>query len=235
MAAPGDADEACIWAGRLLNLAWKYQTPAILLIDKEISESTFTFNENVLEEIKEEDPLFWDNKGVYERYKDEDSGISPLAFPGQKNAVIKSNSYEHEESGLTTEDKEVVVNMQNKRLRKFEEMKSEVKKMEAVKVYGNKDSNKAVIAWGSTKGPAKEACDELDIKLIQPLLLEPFPSEQIKEALQGVEKVALVETTSFGQLSKVLGSYQIKVDKKVLKYDARPFLPSEIIEGLKEF
>jgi len=29
IAAPGDANESCCWSAKLLNLAWKYQTPAI--------------------------------------------------------------------------------------------------------------------------------------------------------------------------------------------------------------
>jgi len=82
--APGDADEACFWAGEILNLSWKFQTPSILLMDKEISESTFSFDKDVLNKIKREKPLLWNKKGKYLRYKDTKNGISPLAFPGEK-------------------------------------------------------------------------------------------------------------------------------------------------------
>jgi len=127
--APGDADEACFWAGKILNLSWKYQTPSILLIDKEVSESTFSFDENILKKIKKEKPVLWDRKGKYLRYKDTKSGISPLAFPGENNVISKSNSYEHDEFGITVEDEENVEKMQNKRLRKFKEMRKEVDKI----------------------------------------------------------------------------------------------------------
>lgn len=43
VASPGDANEAYYLSGTLLNLAWKYQTPTILLTDKELSESTYKF------------------------------------------------------------------------------------------------------------------------------------------------------------------------------------------------
>jgi len=233
--APGDADEACFWSGKILNLSWKYQTPSILLIDKEISESTFSFDESILDEIKREEPLLWNKKGKYLRYKNTKNGISPLAFPGEKNVISKSNSYEHDEFGITVEDGKSTEEMQNKRLRKFEEMKKEVDKLKAVKVCGKKGSKKAIIIWGSTKGPAKEAAEKLGIKMIQPIILEPFPEKQMKRALKGVKKIALVETNGLGQMEKVLNCYGIKVDKKVLKYDARPFLPEEIERKLRKF
>lgn len=233
--APGDADEACFWAGKILNLSWKYQTPSILLIDKEISESTFNFDQNILDKIKYEKPLIWNKKGRYLRYKNTKNGISPLAFPGEKGVISKANSYEHDEFGITVEDEKSTEKMQKKRLRKFREMEKEVDKLEAVKVYGKKESKKAIIVWGSTKGPAKEAAEKMGIKMVQPIILEPFPEKQIRKALKDVKKLALIETNGSGQLGKVLSSYGIKIDKKILKYNGRPFLPEEIEEKLSKF
>ena len=230
--APGDADEACFWAGKILNLAWKFQTPSVLLIDKEISESTFSFDERILKRIKPERPLLWNGKGKYLRYKKTKSGISPLAFPGNKKAVVKSNSYEHDEFGITVEDKKEVEEMQNKRLRKFKKMKEEVEKLPAVNIFGSKASKKAIIVWGSTKGPAKEAAEELKIKMIQPIVIEPFPERQMKTALKGVKEIVLAETNGLGQMEKILNCYNIKADKKILKYNARPFTAEEIKEKL---
>ena len=233
--APGDAEESFYWSGKILNLSWKYQTPSILLVDKEVSESTFSFDEKVLEKVKYEKPLFWNKKGSYSRYKNTKKGISPLAFPGEKDQVIKSNSYEHDELGITVEDEKSVEKMQKKRLRKFEEMKKEVDKLEAVKIFGNKNSQKAIIAWGSTKGPAKEIAEKLGIKMIYPIVLQPFPEKQMRDALKGVKKIALIETNGTGQMGEVLARFGVKIDKKILKYNARPFLPEEIGRELSKF
>ena len=232
IAAPGDANESCYWAGKLLNLAWKYQTPAILLVDKELSESTFEFDEKVLKEIKKEKASLWSGKGEYMRYADSKSGISPMAFPGDK-AVIKGTSYEHDEKGLSVEDSETIILMQEKRLRKFEEMRKEVDSLEAVKVYGNKKSKKAIIAWGSTKGVALEVATNLGLKFIQPLVLQPFPKKQFEKALKGVDKLILVECSASGQMAKLLNCNGIKVDKEILKYDMRPFTVEELEKKLK--
>src|SRR6056297_1184610 len=125
--------------------------------------------------------------------------------------------------------------MQEKRLRKFKAMKKEVQNLKAVKVYGNKNSKKAIIVWGSTKGPALDVAKALNLKLIFPVLLQPFPEKQIKQALKGVKKIALVETNGLAQLGKLLSQYNIKPDKKILKYNARPFAFDELKEKLSNF
>lgn len=226
--APGDAEQCLYYSGLGLNLAWRYQTPVILLLDKDVSENTFSVNESILASVKSEKPLLWDKSGEYKRYKITKDGISPLAFPGQKGAIVKANSYEHDEYGITTDDEEQVAIMQEKRVRKFQKMQEEVEKLEVLKVYGKKNSDKAMIAWGITKGAAKEAAENLGIKLIQPIIIEPFPEKQIKEALKGVKKLVSVEMNTFGQMAEVLRGYGIKVDGKILKYTGRPFFAREI-------
>ena len=232
VAAPGDADEACFWTGRLMNLAWKYQTPAILLADKDLSESTFEFDAKVLEKMKKEEPVLWNGKGEYLRYADSKSGISPLAFPGDK-AVVKGTSYEHDEKGLSAEEAEKIVMMQEKRLRKFKEMEKEADRTGAVNVCGNKNSKIAVVAWGSTKGPAMEAVLKTGLKLIQPIMIQPFPKKEFAKAMKGVKKLVSVECNATGQMARVLECQGFKVDKEILKYDMRPFSATEIEKKLR--
>lgn len=229
VASPGDANEAYYLSGTLLNLSWKYQTPAILLADKEVSENTFGFNPK---KVKKEKELLWGNKGEYKRYVQTKNGISPLAYPGK--IIVKATSYEHDEKGYTIEDSDTVVAMQNKRLRKFKEMEKALDGIETVKVYGNKKSNKAVICWGSTKGAVKEASEKLGLKVIQPLFLQPFPAKELRKALKGVDKLVSVECNSTGQLATLLSEQMIKVDKKILKYDMRPFDPEDLVLKLKK-
>lgn len=229
VASPGDANEAYGLSGTLLNFAWKYQTPAILLADKELSESTYEFYPK---KIKKETEILWKKKGDYKRYEIVKNGISPLAYPGQ--AIVKSTSYEHNEFGYTVEDEQSIVAMQDKRLRKFKEMEKELDKIEAIKVYGNKKSDKAIVCWGSTKGAVKETAETLGLKVIQILFLQPFPVNQMKKALKGVNKLILVECNATGQLGVLLSQYGIKVDKQILKYDMRPFTPEDLELKLKK-
>lgn len=223
VAAPGDADESYVLTGKLMNLAWKYQIPAFVLVDKQISESTFSAE---LNGVKMEEPKLWDGKGEYQRYKITEDGISPLAFPGDVSTA-KGASYEHDEKGLTIEEPEQVKAMQEKRLRKMEKLREEMKGLETVKVYGKPHAKVTLLTWGSTKGPCIEVAEEMGLKVVQPLYLDPLPKWEIEKHLKG--RVIAVEVNATGQLADLLG-----IKERVLKYDSRPFTPEELKKRLEE-
>ena len=231
--APGDAEEAFYLTGLAMNMAWKYQLPAIVLIDKEISEDTFNLDESVLEKVEKRDGRFWDKKGEYKRYLDTNDGISPLAFPGEAGAVVKATSYEHDEFGITAEeDEEQIKRMQEKRQRKIIALDREVRELKAINIFGDKNSEKAIIVFGSNKGIAIELGKELGLRVIQPLIFQPFPEEQMKKALSGVKKVFTIETNASAQLAQFLNCQGIKVAGSILKYTGRPFFIEELREEL---
>ncbi len=162
--APGNVEEAFYLTGLAMNLAWKFQIPCFVLSDKHLSESIFSFEAD-LDKVKPEDPLLWDGQGEYKRYLDTQNGISPLAFPGNPAAMVKATSYEHDEYGITTEESEQIVRMQQKRLRKKKTMEDELARYEQVKVYGDLESKTVLLCWGSTKGACIEVAEELGLKV----------------------------------------------------------------------
>lgn len=231
--APGDTEESYFWSAQALNLSWRYQIPAIILTDKNLGEGVFNFDISSLPEIKEGSFLLWDGKSPYKRYLNTESGVSPLAFAPQKGAAIKVNSYEHDESGITTEDPGLSALMLEKRLRKEKYLAQELEKFNSVKTYGNKDSRTALLCWGSNKGVCVEAGQNLGLKVIQPLVLWPFPAKQFQEALKGVTKLICVESNATGQLSRLLKISGFNVDEQILKYDGRPFSLEELEEKVR--
>lgn len=231
--APGDADEAFYLAAESMNLAWEYQTPVILLLDKHLSESTYSVNYDE-KKVKIEKEKLWSGKGDYKRYAITKDGISPLAYPGNKNALVKATSYEHDEFGISTEDSKQITQMIDKRLRKKNTLIAEMRKKETVKVYGKKTSKIVLITWGSTKGAVVEVGEKLGLKVIQPLYLEPLPDWQIKKELAGAKMVVDIEVNATAQFATLLKQHGINVDKKVLKYDGRPFAADELEAKIKK-
>jgi len=231
--APGDAEEAYYWSAVAMNITWKYQLPSIILSDKNLGEGVFNFDINSIKDINEENPGAWDRKGPYKRYLNTESGISPLAFAPDKEAVIKVNSYEHDESGITTEDPQLTVSMQEKRLRKEKYLSEEIGKYSAVNIYGNKKAPVALLCWGSNKGLCVETARNLGLKVIQPVVLSPFPAQQFKKAIEGVDKIICVENNATGQLERLIKFYGFDVDERILKYDGRPFSLDELEEKIK--
>jgi 2-oxoglutarate ferredoxin oxidoreductase subunit alpha len=227
--APGDPDQAFHLTGLAMNLAWKYQIPALVLSDKNLSESTYCFESNG-DEVVRRDEHRWDGKGEYKRYLRTSDGISPLAYPGTKGAVVKATSYEHDETGITTELPDAIAAMQDKRLGKRARLEAEVDQPEAVGVYGKEDAPIAMVTWGSTKGACLEVAGDMGLRLVQPLVLEPFPAGALAKALKGVEQVVGVETNSTGLLARLFGCNGIAVDRTILRYDGRPFT----VDGLRK-
>lgn len=232
--APGDPEEAYYWSAVAMNMAWKYQLPSFILSDKNLAEGVFNFDLDSVKEIKEEAPLLWDKKSPYKRYGFSENGVSPLAFVPQKDAIIKVNSYEHDEAGITTEDPKLTTMMNDKRLGKEKYLAQELEGFESVKVHGNIDSQTALLCWGSNKGVCVEVAQNLGLKVIQPLVLSPFPVKQFQEAIKGVKKIISVENNATGQLVRLLKIYGFDCSAKILKYDGSPFSLDELEVKTKE-
>jgi 2-oxoglutarate/2-oxoacid ferredoxin oxidoreductase subunit alpha len=236
--APGDVEECFECAADAMNIAWKYQIPAIILSDKQLSESYMSV------EINE------DSKGPdlgkravspgpdYKRYAITDDGISPLAFPGTPGAVVKATSYEHVEEGDATEDPVIVKAQQDKRFRKLDGLYGDFAWFPTVKTYGDLDADVAIIFWGSTKGAVLEAHKQLSspAKLIQVLWMEPFDADRVKAELAGMRVVVDVEANHTAQLAALIREKtSIEIHNKVLKYDAQPFTPTELAQQINTF
>ena len=232
--SPGDCEEAYFWSGAALNLAWQFQIPAIILTDKTLAEGVASFDLEAAGEVKEKYFSLWDKKGAYKRYDLSENGVSPLAFAPEKDAVIKVSSYEHDEAGITIENAESTRVMQEKRLGKEKYLLSALESYEAVKVYGDKNSAQALLCWGSNKDVCREAAERLKLKVIQPLVLWPFPLKQFKAALSGVTRLIVVENNATGQLKNLIKRFGIVADEQILKYDGRPFTIDELIEEARK-
>jgi len=243
--APGDAEEAFYLTVRAFNLAEKFQVPVIILTDKHLAESHLTVPAFDLKKAKVERGKIivgkYEGSEEYRRYKITDDGISPMAFPGTLNAIVKVNSSEHNEYGFATADAKNAEIMAKKRLRKLELMQEEVENCEeSVKVYGDERSPIAIIGWGSTKGAILEALKILEakgvnVKFVQVVFLSPFPTRRLQTILKDVRELLLVENNVTGQLGSLLREHLLRApDEYLLKFNGRPFYPHEVVSKVLE-
>lgn len=230
--APGDAEEGAYWSAVALNKAWKYQIPAFILTDKTHCLGYFTYDEETIPKISKEEPVLWDGNGEYMRYKNSEDGISPLAFPPLKDQVVKATGYVHDQFGITTENPDIAKEISNKRFKKERFLAEEMKNYETVKSYGT--GKTALLCWGSNKGVCLEAAKLLDLKVIQMVMLSPFPKEALNKALDGVDQLINVECNAEGQLGILLKQNSFKIDENVLKYDGRAFSVENLVEAVKK-
>lgn len=246
--APGDPDEAFACGARALNLAWKYQAPVIVLLDRQLSESLETTQLDLriaaAEVPVERGKILEKAPERYGRYRITDDGVSPMLFPGTPGAIVKADSYEHDEDGITTEEADMVKEMNEKRGAKAEAIAKELSRDAAqggadaaVKIYGDPKSRNVVVFWGSTKGAVLEAAKYMEkpAKLVQIVWLEPFDVKRVVGELAGARMIVDVEANCTAQLAALIREKTgIAVQKKILRYDARPFDPLELAEKIEK-
>ncbi len=230
--APGNAEEAFIWSARAMNLAWKYQIPAFILVDKTLCLNAYTFDRSLLPDIQAESEQRWAEEGTYKRYLDTEDGISPLAYPPLTGQAIKSNSYVHDEYGLTSEEPRHAKGVVDKRFRKVPHLRAEMETMSPVFAEG--DGETAIVTWGSCKGACIEVAQELGCRLVQFILINPFPKDSAARALSGIKKIICVEQNQQGQLANLLLQHGYDIHQRIGKYDGRPFSASEIKNEVKK-
>jgi 2-oxoglutarate ferredoxin oxidoreductase subunit alpha len=243
--APGNVEECFCMTVEAFNLAEKFQIPALIISDKYLSEShgiSEPFDQhriridrgNLITETK------YTGKEEYMRHKFTENGISPRAMPGIEGAIVRTNADEHNELGYTTEDPVLATKMADKRFRKLDALNKELENMETVKFYGPEEADATILAWGSTKGPIREAMkllskEGLKVNYLQIVYLTPFPAAKVQKILQSAKKTIVIENNKTSQLSSLIREHLLTaVDHKILKYDGRPFNPEALAKSIKE-
>jgi 2-oxoglutarate ferredoxin oxidoreductase subunit alpha len=230
VASPGSMEEAFYLTAEMLDLVWRFQTPGIILTDKHIAESRMTVDIDVKKAKWPEAMMH--ASGEYKRYLDTENGVSPLLFPPSKE-LIKWDSYEHDEMGVTTEEPNMITKMQEERNRKKKAVADYMMGMYSVNVYG--DKGPVILTYGSTTMSVLEAlrCGEIEAKVVQPIYLEPLPVWEL-EKHKG-SSIIVVELSCEGQFASLL-KQRVGIEPKsvIKKYDGRPFDPLELAGRIKE-
>lgn len=233
--APGDALECIEATNQAFYLAHKYRTVGIILSDKNVGENRYCFSEiPMIVEVPRNISLENPNGGLFENYKITNSGVSPAGMPGRM--LVKVDSQEHDEQGLTIEDGGIAKKMFEKRMKKMQGIEKDARKFNMVKFYGNMNGKKLIITWGSNKGAILDYLkNDKDAKMMQILYMSPFPTESVKKEIEKAREVFVSELNYFGQLADLIAEKTgifIPRENRILKYDGRAFTPGEITERM---
>jgi len=241
--APGSPEQAFFLTNKAFDLSEKYQVPAFILFDTHLSDSQFTYRGFDLARIRTTDYRLrgeaFKALAEYKRHAYTDSGVSPLAVPGDARHLVVTDSDEHDEDGHITEDAEIRVNMMEKRLfKKLPHMQDEVA---PPFLYGAHDPDIVIAGWGSLYGVLREAVDALAEKYGIAMLhfseLIPFPGTEKFDYLRLLKKAHLticVEQNATGQLARLMRTETgFEFGALLNKYDGRPFTVESLIENLR--
>lgn len=238
---PRTVEECFQFTADAFAIAERYQVPVIILTDLYIGMSSQTIDSlprNALTKERghrmTEQELLQLEAGSYLRYDDTAvDGVSPRSIPGQKNGRHVALGNEHNGIGIEVEEqyiRQAQVDKRNRKLAHFDHVSG-------VTVEGVGDAPYALIGFGSTHGVLSEARDALaragmQVKHIQLSRVAPFPADELKAAMVGVERALVVELNQTGQLADLIRKQAGYHDQLVscLKYDGDPVTLREVIE-----
>ncbi len=221
-----------------LNIAEEYKVPVILLTEKVLAESKTTVETFQETQIPIKRGLITDpdalmalsSKDTYTKTPD---GKPKRWLPGSSPAFYNLNADEHDQSGFSSEDADNATYMYEKRMEKLEHIKKEIP--EPI-IYGPKTADISFIGWGSTKKVMLDAiktakASGINVNYLHYEYLWPIKTKKAKEFAKNNKKLVLIEGNYTGQLGQLL---PIKFNKKLLKYNGRPFYIDEIMEFIKQ-
>ncbi len=241
--APGDVQECFFLSAKAHNLAEKYQLPVIIMSDKNLSESVFSTERFDQSRVKIERgkiasglPALPPNTR-WKRYELTADGVSPRAFPGTKGGNHVATSYEHDETGFSSESFSMRVKQVQKRASKLKALMHEI---DPPALYGPKDAEVTLVGWGSMKLSVLDALPELERRGVKTNFVHfthlfPLDEAAVRKAFAGSKKLIMLENNSTAQFAGVLWQYVgVKMDFHMLKYDGRPFFPEQIAAAVEK-
>ena len=190
--ASGDHEEVFYDAIYGLNLAERYQTPVIHIIEKGLANAYSVLDMKTFSgpKIAIERGLLSEGGDGYKRFAFSENGISPRAFLGKASMFYTGD--EHNEMGHITEESINRRIIYEKRLRKLETADKEIMEESMVNVYG--EAENVILLWGASKGAALDAMEELKekgvyVEVVQVRMFNPYPKEYMKKILSNKRRI----------------------------------------------
>lgn len=220
-----------------VRLAEALQTAAVVLTDQFLAQSralvpepSYTLPDIPVRSIAEP-------AAGYRRYANTASGISPMAIPGTAESTYVAEGLEHREDARPSTAASDHVQQLEKRARKLRDFD-----------YGEYwadirgDGDIAIVTWGSITTAAREAADRLQaagttIRVISLRLLLPASPERLAEALQGVNRVLVIEQSHGAQFWHYLRAYyDIEMEcRSYARPGPLPITPGEIVSQIENW
>ncbi len=191
------------WA---VELAETLQAPAIVLSDQFVGQSRAIVDRPADPGFSAKRLVAEANAPDFKRYRNTESGVSPMAVPGTPGITYTADGLEKNEAGIPSSQARDHYAQLDKRERKLR--LHDYGKWWA-DVEGEGDC--AVITFGSVTDVAREsiarlAAQGVAVRLVALRLLAPAQPEKLAEALAGVARVLVVEQNHSAQLFRYLRS-----------------------------
>jgi len=202
--APSSISDCVATTQWAVELAETLQAPAIVLSDQFMGQSRAIVERPALRMGSARRLTVAADTPDYKRYRDTETGVSPMAIPGTPGVVYTADGLEHTEGAIPSSQARDHAIQLDKRERKLQrhDYGSPWAGVEGL-------SQLAVINFGSANGPVREAVKRVEaigvpVRLVVLRLLAPLQPAVIDVALAGVEQVMVIEQNHGAQLLRYL-------------------------------
>ena len=239
MAANSVAD--CLFTTQwAVHVAEAMQTPTLVLTDQLLGQSRAIIPRPAeLAFIGQRQKAVVAVEGQrYKRYAVTGSGVSPMAIPGTPGLTYTADGLEHNEVGTPSSQASDHQAQMDKRLRKIVGFDYGSHWADIVDADTG-SGNIAIITWGSSTGPAREALERFaatggKARLISLRLIAPAQPEKMAAALAGVDRALVVEQSHSGQFYRMLRAFYDLPRETLALHQAGPLSigPGRILDQL---
>jgi 2-oxoglutarate ferredoxin oxidoreductase subunit alpha len=230
---PASAQEAYLLAVRAFNLAERFRTPVVLLMDAIVAQLKEKVEvPDALEVAERATPP--DDAEDYRPFEFIEGGVAPLApFGGTRRFHV--TGLLHDEKGFPTENPEIVARWWKHMDTKLAAHLDEILDWEEVRLD---DAEVAVVAYGGTARAAAHAvtlarAQGIRAGLFKPRTIWPFPEEAIRALSRRVNRIVVAEM-NLGQIRlevERLAAGRVPVDG-VHRADGLGITPEQIRDAL---
>ncbi len=240
--APTNVEGCWRCAGKAFEMAERYQTPVIVLLDLYLSNRFESVTFSADETFDLDIPSGMQRRPTdepYRRFELTSSGVSPRAVPGDEFGIHTATGLEHDEFGHPSYEPEMHTRMSEKRHNKLTPALHHPG-ITISKRFGDEgEIDVGVLAWGSTFGEALEAmmlarAEGIRCAAMKVVMLSPLPVDEISAFMDDCGHTLIPELNYEGQFANLVTATLGRPVERLNRVTGHPIEVSDILDTIRQ-
>ena len=239
--APTRVEGAYKCAGKAFELAEKYQTPVIVLVDLYISnryETVILPRQNPFEGDCSKRRMYNERGAPYQRFAFTNDNVSPRTVPGEDGGMHAVTGLEHNEMGRPNDQPKMHTQMSEKRHKKLQGALKHPGIMIQKRFGDEGPVDVGILGWGSTFGEIMEAmlmarAEGIRCSSMEVVMLSPLPVGPIQQFFADCKEVLIPELNYEGQFANLVASVAQRPFSRLNRVPGVPMQVADILEEVR--
>jgi 2-oxoglutarate/2-oxoacid ferredoxin oxidoreductase subunit alpha len=155
-----------------------------------------------------------------------------------KGGQYVAEGLEHSEDSAPAYSPEIHMQNMDKRARKVKLAAQDAIALEMYEKFGDENAPVAILGWGSTIGPVREAVERaqaegLSVAVMYIKMLHPLPNDLISDFIKRRQIIIVPELNYTGQFARMIQAQFWREVVSLRQYGGVPFTASEVYNEIK--